>query len=72
MTPNQYTAWKARMGDQGLPAPLDYMWAHMTPDRAGSDILITYQGCVIAGVQSFLGDELKALFGDAPAKNRGI
>jgi len=72
MTPNQYTGWKAWTGDQGLPAPLDYMWAHMTPDGRGSDILITYQGCVIAGILSFSDDELKALFGDAPAKNRGI
>lgn len=72
MTPNQYTAWKAWIGDRGLPVPLDYTWAYMSPDRDGSDILISNQGRVIADLQSFSDDALKEIFGDAPAKDRGI
>jgi hypothetical protein len=44
----------------------------MSPDRDGSDILISSQGRVIADLQGFLNDEIKEMFGDAPAKDRRI
>jgi hypothetical protein len=55
------------------PCPLSpCTWAYMSPDRDGSDILISSQGRVIADLQGFLNDEIKEMFGDAPAKDRRI
>jgi hypothetical protein len=63
MTAQQYDRWNEWVAAHDGPQPPDGMWAYIAPYDDGFAILLSYQGCIVMGVQPFSSDELAEMFG---------